>query len=96
MTDLNSTLNTEDIVDDDDAERVRLDQAGDRWMADAETRRFAHEEGLRRAVKSDLRSGRDWARERADLARTGIVESPVKATVYALGLGVLIGLLLRR
>lgn len=96
MTDLNPTLNAEDIVDDADAERARLDRAGDRWMADAEARSFARDQGLRRAVRSDLETGRDWARDRAVVARRRIEEEPLKATLYALGAGVLIGLLLRR
>ncbi len=96
MTDLNPTLNAEDIIDDADEERARLDRAGDRWMADAEARSFAKDSGLRQAVRSDIGTGRDWARERADLAKARIEEEPLKATLYALGVGVLIGVLLRR
>ena len=97
MTDINPTsLSAEDILNDADVQRARLDRAGDRWMADAEARSFARDQGLRRAVKSDIEAGRDWARERAFLARTRIEDKPLKATVYALGVGVLIGLLLRR
>ena len=97
MTDINLTnLSAEDILDDADDQRVRLDRAGDRWRADAEARTFAREQGLREAVRSDIATGRDWARERAFVARTKIEQKPLKATVYALGVGVLIGLLLRR
>lgn len=97
MTDINLTkLSAEDILDDADDQRVRLDRAGDRWMADAGARTFAREQGLREAVRSDIETGRDWARERAFVARTKIERKPLKATVYALGVGVLIGLLLRR
>jgi len=97
MTDINPTaLSAEDIVDDADDRRARLDRAGDLWMAEAEARSFARDAGLRQAVRSDIETGRDWARERAFLARTKIEEEPLKATVYALGVGVLIGLLLRR
>ena len=97
MTDINPTnLSAEDILDDADDQRARLDQAGDRWMADAEARSFAREQGLRQALRADIETGRDWARENAFLARTRIEEQPLKATVYALGVGVLIGLLLRR
>ena len=97
MTDINLTnLSAEDILDDADDRRVRLDRAGDRWMADAEARTFAREQGLREAVRSDIETGRDWARERAFVARMKIEQKPLKATVYALGVGVLIGLLLRR
>ena len=97
MTDINpTTLSAEDIVDDADQRRADLDRAGDLWLAGGETRSFARDNGLRQAVKSDLQTGRDWARERAFHARTRIEEKPLKATVYALGVGVLIGLLLRR
>lgn len=96
MTDINSIPDAADIVDDADERRARLDRAGDRWMADAEARSFARDHGLRQAVRSDLQTGRDWARDQAFSARTRIEEKPLKATTYALGLGVLIGLLLRR
>lgn len=97
MTDINPTaLSAEDIVDDVDDQPARLDRAGDHWMADAGTRTFAREQGLRGAARSDIETGRDWAREQAFLARTRIEERPLKATVYALGVGLLIGLLLRR
>ncbi|WP_426039128.1 hypothetical protein [Brevundimonas sp. DC300-4] len=97
MTDINPTnLSAEDILDDADDQRVRLDRAGDRWMANAEARTFAREQGLREAVRSDIETGRNWARERTFVARARIEEKPLKATVYALGVGVLIGLLLRR
>ena len=96
MTDANSTLNAEDILDDADEQRARLDEAGDRWMADAEASTFARERSLRQAVRSDIEGGRDWARQRAEEARSQIEEEPLKATLYALGIGVLIGVLLRR
>ncbi len=96
MTDLNPNLDEPDIVSDTDDRRARLDRAGERLMADAENRSFARDAGLRQAVRSDLETGRDWARERVGQARTRIVNKPVKASAYAPGLGVLIGLLLRR
>ena len=96
MTDIHPVPGAEDILDDTDQRRARLDRAGDRWMADAEARTFARAQGLRQAVRSDIRTGRDWARERAFVARTKIEDKPLKATIYALGAGVLVGLLLRR
>lgn len=97
MTDINpNALSAEDIVDDADERRARLDREGDLWMAKEEARSFARSNGLRQAVRSDLETGRDWARERAFLARNKIEEKPLKAALYALGLGVLIGVLLRR
>ena len=96
MTDANPTLNAEDIVDDVDSETARLDQAGDRWLERDETRSFARDLGVRQALKTDIETGRDWARTRAAQARDQIEEEPLKASLYALGIGVLIGILLRR
>jgi ElaB/YqjD/DUF883 family membrane-anchored ribosome-binding protein len=95
MTDANTTLNAEDIVDDDGLTRT-LDAEGDRLLVDGEQRAFAREQGLRQALRSDIEAGRYWARDRATLARTAIEDQPMKATLYALGVGVLIGILLRR
>lgn len=97
MTDLNPALNPEDIVDDDGEDAARaLDAEGDRLLVQGERRAFARERGLRQALRSDFDSGRDWAREQASLARAAIEDQPLKATLYALGVGVLIGMLLRR
>lgn len=96
MTDINPTLNAEDIVDDIDTRRETLDTEGDRWMVDGERKAFAREQGLRQALRNDIDTGRTWARDRATLARTRIEEEPMKATLCALGAGVLIGILLRR
>ena len=97
MTDINpKSLDVEDIVDDADDQRARLDRAGDRWMADAEAKTFARDAGIRQTVRSDIATGRDWAREQAFMARSRIEEEPLKTTAWALGVGVLIGLLLRR
>lgn len=95
MTDANTTLNAEDIVDDDGLTRT-LDAEGDRLLVEGEQRAFAREQGLRQALRSDIEAGRYWARDRATLARTAIEDQPMKATLYALGAGVLIGILLRR
>lgn len=97
MTDINpAALSAEDILDEGDEKRARLDRAGDRWMAEAEGRTFARDAGVRQALRSDLETGRDWARDQAVLTRSRIEEKPLKATAFALGVGVLIGLLLRR
>ncbi len=95
MTDANPPLNAEDIVDDGEFTRT-LDAEGDRLLVDDERRSFAREQGLRSALRSDIDAGRYWARDRATLARTAIEDQPMKATLYALGVGVLIGILLRR
>lgn len=96
MTDVNAGLNAEDIIDDADDQRAKLDQEADLWIANAEARSFARSDGLRQTVRADVEAGRAWAKGRAASARSHIEEEPLKATLYALGIGVLIGVLLRR
>ena len=96
MTDPNPSPYPDDIIADDDDLTHRLDAEGDRLLLEGEQRAFAREKGLRQALRSDLDAGRGWARDRATLARTAIEDQPLKATLYALGVGVLIGILLRR
>lgn len=96
MTDFQSNPTIDDVVDDLDSERARLDQAGDRWMERGETKSFARDQGLRQAVRDDIDTGRNWAREQASAARGRIEDEPLKSSLYALGIGVVIGILLRR
>ena len=51
---------------------------------------------VRRAVREDAGLVRDWGQERAARLRGSVEAEPVKATLYALGLGVVIGLLISR
>lgn len=51
---------------------------------------------LRRAVREDAALARDWSRARAARLRGAIVAEPVRASFYALGLGLLTGLLIAR
>lgn len=44
----------------------------------------------------DLTEMRAWARERAEAARQRVVEEPLRSAFTALGVGVVIGMLLRR
>lgn len=55
-----------------------------------------HPPSIRQSLRHDAEAGRAWARERTQLARESIRESPRKATLYALGVGVLLGLLIAR
>ena len=85
----------DDIEDDADSASARLDREADAILAEAETRTFAPRP-LRQAVREDAAQARDWGRERASRLRGAVEEEPVKATLYALGLGVVIGLLIAR
>lgn len=51
---------------------------------------------LRQAVREDAALARNWGRERMVRARGAVEAEPVKASIYALGLGVMIGMLIAR
>lgn len=96
MTDIYSAPpRVEDIEDDVDTVSARLDREGDAILFDAETTTF-EPRPLRDAVREDAAMARDWGRERASRLRDAVETEPVKATLYALGLGVVIGLLISR
>ena len=86
----------DDIDERADSPGARLSRQADAILADAEGRPFARTTSVRQAVRDDLAQGRRWTADRADRAREAILEEPLKATLHALGVGVLLGLLLRR
>ena len=51
---------------------------------------------LRQAIRQDAVAARDMSRDRAVRLRDGIAAEPVRSTLYALGAGVILGMLLRR
>jgi len=86
----------DDIVLEDDDLTQRLDREADAILAEGEARSFRRVSSVRGAVKEDAALIRDRLAHRVDLARDGIRDAPGRATFYALGVGVLIGLLLAR
>ncbi len=93
------TPTADDILSDDLREEgpaQRLGRQADALIADAEGRAFARSEGIRKAVRSDLHQGRLWAKDHAEQTRELIRDNPTKTALYALGAGVVLGLLLRR
>lgn len=99
----------DDIIDPDDSATERLDRRADAYLAEDRafeaprrvrvTRREGSETSprrLRAAVREDLHEGRVWVVRRATHAREAVQDEPIRASLYALGVGVLIGLLLRR
>ncbi|MBU1526022.1 MAG: hypothetical protein KKC29_15140 [Alphaproteobacteria bacterium] len=95
MTDpYSAPIRAEDIEDDGDTVSARLDREADAVL-DAGTR-ASGPRPLRNAVREDAAMARDWGRERAARLRGAVETRPVKATLYALGLGVVIGLLVAR
>lgn len=99
----------DDIIDLEDFSTEKLDRRADAYLAEGRafeaprrvrvTRRQemgAPPRRLRAAVREDLHEGRVWVVRRVDHAREAVQDEPVRASLYALGVGVLIGLLLRR
>lgn len=94
MTDIEtSPTTTDDIETDVETPSDRLTRQADDLLA--EGRAFGPRP-LRRAVREDAALAGDWGRTRASRLRDNIQEEPIKAAFYALGLGVVIGLLVAR
>jgi len=85
----------EDIEDAFETASTRLEQEADAILMRDEMRSLGVRP-LRRALREDAGLVGDWGRERARRLRGAVEEEPVRASVYALGLGVLIGLLISR
>lgn len=83
----------DDIEADPDTTSAALDRRTDAILL--EDRAFGARP-LRQAVREDAAQARDWGRERAARLRGAVEAEPVRASLYALGLGVLIGLLVAR
>ena len=94
MTD---TLAHETLVDDVDDTRdsisSRLSRQADAILSGGTDDR---PERLRQAIRDDLGQGCHWAAEQAGRARSVIRDEPIRAAAYAVGIGILVGLLLRR
>lgn len=85
----------EDIMDEADAPSAGLDRQADAILRDADDRATGARP-LRQAVREDVALARDWTRRKAGGVRGAVRTEPMKATLYALGLGVVIGLLIAR
>lgn len=85
----------EDIEDDAGSEAAALDRRADAILADAD-HQLAGSRPLRQAVREDAALARNWGHDRAGRLRGAVEAEPMKATLYALGIGVMIGLLAAR
>ena len=85
----------EDIEDDTGGAAAALDRRADEILAAAEHRTVGSRP-LRQAVQEDAAQARAWGRDRAGRLRGAVEAEPMKATLYALGIGVLIGMLAAR
>ncbi|MCS6625540.1 hypothetical protein N0B44_21750 [Roseibacterium beibuensis] len=88
-------IRPEDIEDAPDLESARLEREADAILTEGEARAFAPRP-LHEAVREDATAARDWGRTRAERLRQAVEDEPMKATLYALGLGVVIGMLISR
>ncbi len=86
----------DDIVLEDEGLTRRLDREADALIAAGERRSFGGAKPLHVAVREDALLIRDRFTGRVELARDGIRDHPMKTTLYALGVGVIVGMLLRR
>lgn len=85
----------EDIDDEIDRESARLEREADALLAEGEARSFGPRP-IHEAVREDALAAREWSRARTERLRRAVEDEPVKATVYALGLGLIIGMLIAR
>jgi len=90
-----ATTTPEDIDDDMSAEQARLEQEADAILLEGEARAFGPRP-IHEAVREDAMAARDWSRARADRLRRAVEDEPMKAALYALGVGLVIGLLIGR
>ncbi|MBA4806837.1 MAG: hypothetical protein KKF33_20420 [Alphaproteobacteria bacterium] len=86
----------DDIVLEDKDLTQRLDRQADEIIAAGEARNFEDSLSLRQAVREDAEMIRQKFSDRVATTRDGIRDRPMETTLYALGLGVIIGMLLRR
>lgn len=85
----------EDIEDAVELESARLDRQADAILREGEDRTIGPRP-IHEAVREDAAAARDWGRTRAERVRRAVEDEPMKATLYALGLGVVIGMLIAR
>lgn len=97
MTETYSAPPTADQIDDEpDAVTAELDRQADAILAQDEARNFGATNSVRQAVREDAGAVRQWGAHRAEGLREAVREEPMRAALYALGIGVLIGLLAAR
>lgn len=92
MTDpYTSAVSPEDIVDGASTESLRLDHQADAILAEG-----VRPSPIHLAVREDAAEARIWADRRVKRARDAIRDEPMRASLYALAIGVIIGLLAAR
>lgn len=84
-------VSPEDIVNGTATRSLRLEEEADAIIA-----RNIPPRPLRQAVRADAAEARAWTDRRVKRARDAIREEPIRSGLYALGIGVIIGLLAAR
>jgi hypothetical protein len=84
-----------DDIDDPETPSSRLDREAAEILQRDEMRRLGVRP-LRQALKEDARLVGDWGRARAGRLRHTVEDEPIRYSLYALGIGLLIGLLAAR
>lgn len=95
MTDTQTTPLPDDIDEPTDLPSARLDRAADSLLVDGEDPTIGPRP-LHEALREDAGAAREWGRVRAVRLRRSIEDEPMRATLYALGIGLVIGLLMSR
>lgn len=90
-----NTPSTDDIDDSADLESARLEREADAILVEGETRNF-DSRPIKDAVREDAAAMRAWSRARAERLRRAVEDEPLRASIYALGIGLVIGLLMAR
>lgn len=85
-----------DDINDEPSATTRLDREASAFLAQADRTASGATTSVRKAIREDLDHGREWTREKVESTRDAIVEQPLTSAIYALGVGILIGLLIRR
>lgn len=88
-----SRTSPEDIEADADGTSAQLEREADSILL--EDQAFGPRP-IHLAVREDAMAAREWSRARAERLRRAVEDEPIRATLYALGLGVVIGLLMAR
>lgn len=99
MTETYTADTPADEIDTDDLPSARLDRQADAFLDENrsfETRSTGEVRPVHEALREDALAARDWGKVRAERLRGAVEAEPVRASLYALGLGVVIGMLINR
>ena len=88
-------ISPDDIDGEADVASLELEREADAILVEGEAHAFGPRP-VHEAMRYDAMMARAWSRTRAERLRRAVEEEPVRATLYALGLGVVIGMLIAR